>query len=92
MNQKRTQLSKSKLLNFTFHLKISALTKSRDINVKRKRLSRIPISWISISMFGHVGKWDRSIIDICVKCRHTRYEEHTCSTLKCANCKEVHMT
>ena len=40
--------------------------------------------------FGHLGKWCRSEIAICVQCGESKLAEHKCNKTKCANCKQSH--
>ena len=40
--------------------------------------------------FGHLGKWCRSRIAICVQCGEEKLAEHSCTQTKCANCKSNH--
>ena len=40
--------------------------------------------------FGHLGKWCRSTIAICVQCGESKLAEHSCTKTECANCKQSH--
>ena len=40
--------------------------------------------------FGHLGKWCRSKIAVCVQCGESKLAEHSCSKTECANCKQSH--